>query len=417
MTSPVVVDGAALEIRQLSDSTDPLDLWEPGAGMVAVRPRRGLVTVGEFDLVATTGGHDSLFHLAVAAQNRLAELLLPGTPQLPLVPLVAGGIPFDPERPTALVIPAVTVARQGAETWRLAIRPEGRSPLPWRHLRVAATAGAVPSTVDSQTGGADVSEDAFAGAVATALERIARGELDKVVLARRVTVELPASTSPRAVLERLRGNDPACLVYGVGNLVGATPELCVRRLGDRVLSLPHAGTAPRSSHPATDREAARRLLASTKDRREHQLVVDAVVDALRPFCSYLQVSARPRLTATRRAWHLATPVRGRLRPPAADALSLAAALHPTPAVAGRPRPAALATISELEPFDRGLYAGLVGWTDARGDGEWWVALRCASLNGSRACLYAGCGIVAGSRPEAEVEETEVKLRTLRDALV
>ncbi|WP_345714200.1 isochorismate synthase, partial [Kineococcus glutinatus] len=198
-------------------------------------------------------------------------------------------------------------------------------------------------------------------------------------------------------------------------LVGASPELLLRRRGREVVSVPLAGSQPRSADPAVDAARARRLVASDKDRREHGFVVDAIVGALRPLCTDVR-ALPPELLATPTVWHLATRITGRLRDGATTSAELVAALHPTPAVAGTPRPAATALIAELEGFDRGCYAGAIGWQDTAGDGEWSVGVRCAELSGNRLRLFAGAGVVAGSDPEAELAETRAKLRTVAGAL-
>jgi isochorismate synthase EntC len=194
-------------------------------------------------------------------------------------------------------------------------------------------------------------------------------------------------------------------------MVGASPELLVARYGDRVVSRPMAGTAVPGDG------ALERLAASPKDAREHRLVVDAILEVLGPRCLEVEAAAEPEVDEFADVAHLATPIHGTLRTPAPDALTLARALHPTPAVAGTPTDAALAAIARLEPHGRGRYAGPVGWVDARGDGEWAVALRCASLDGARAVLHAGAGIVAGSDPDLEWTETEAKLDPMLRALV
>jgi isochorismate synthase len=214
------------------------------------------------------------------------------------------------------------------------------------------------------------------------------------VLARTLELELSGGIDATTVLRRLRRRDPGCHTFAVRGadgrmLLGATPETLLRRRGRTVVCGPMAGSAPRSASPGEDAAAARRLLASQKDHREHRLVVEAMSDALAPFCETLDVDG---------------------------ALGLAAALQPTPAVCGTPTAAALDTIHELEPVPRGLYSGLVGWVDAAGDGEWVVALRCATLSGRRARLYAGAGIVEGSVPALEVAETEAKFSALLTAL-
>jgi len=255
--------------------------------------------------------------------------------------------------------------------------------------------------------------------VAVAVDRIRTGELLKVVLARAIEVSAGRRLDHRRLPHRLRAVNPDAYTFAApttGILVGASPELLVSRFGRVVRSNPLAGSAARSGDPDEDRENASRLLASVKDHEEHAIVVDALAARLAPFCRELSWDPVPTLLETPNVWHLSTKFRGLLRDPAPGVLELVQALHPTPAVAGEPRDAALGLIAELEPFDRGSYAGPVGWVDASGDGEWAIALRCAELNGDHATLYAGAGIVAGSRPDAEVDETERKFRAFLDAL-
>jgi isochorismate synthase EntC len=208
------------------------------------------------------------------------------------------------------------------------------------------------------------------------------------------------------VLAHLRGSQPGCIVYADGGFVGASPELLVRRRGDSFVSRPLAGTGA----------TAAQVAASGKDAREHRFVVDAVLDALAPLARDLRADAPATMELADLA-HLATTVTGRVREDDCSALDLALALHPTPAVAGTPTPAALRAIEALEPLPRGRYAGPCGWVDANGDGEFVVALRCADLDGHRARLYAGAGIVTGSQPDAEWSETQAKLEPMLRALV
>ena len=262
----------------------------------------------------------------------------------------------------------------------------------------------------------------YESAVERALEAIEAGEIEKVVLARSLAVEADRPIDPRVVARRLSAAEPGSYVFlvslpgGASTLVGASPELLLRREGMTVSSDPLAGTALRSADPARDREIARELLASGKEQREHRLIAEAVADGLAPYCSELIVDPEPSLSPTATLWHLRTAVRGTLRPDAPDALAMAASLHPTPAVCGTPRAAASAVISRLEDFDRRFYAGLVGWVDARGDGEWAITLRCAEITGATARLHAGAGIVAGSDPAAEDLETEAKFGPVLRAL-
>jgi isochorismate synthase len=199
-------------------------------------------------------------------------------------------------------------------------------------------------------------------------------------------------------------------------LVGASPELLVERRGRAVRSTPLAGSAPRAGDPRADRENARALRASAKDREEHAIVVEAIAATLGPLCEELAWDREPVLLETANVWHLATRFDGLLRDPVPSVVDLVAALHPTPAVGGSPTDRARSLIQELEPFDRGGYAGPVGWMDAGGDGEWAIALRCARLEDGRATLYAGAGIVAASDPASEVDETARKFRAFLDSL-
>jgi isochorismate synthase len=260
----------------------------------------------------------------------------------------------------------------------------------------------------------------YEAAVAVAVRRIRAGELKKVVLARTVEVEAGRTLDPRLLAMRLRAVDPDAYTFAAptndGVIVGASPELLVSRRGLEVRSNPLAGSAPRSGDPEEDRANADGLAGSSKDREEHAIVVEAVAETLGPLCEELTWDPEPVLRETPNVWHLSTRFHGRLREPAPTALDLVAELHPTPAVAGAPRGRALELIDELEPFERGRYAGPVGWVDANGDGEWAIALRCAELIGERAILSAGAGIVAGSVPERELDETERKFRAFLDSL-
>jgi isochorismate synthase len=262
--------------------------------------------------------------------------------------------------------------------------------------------------------------DTYAAAVADLVGRIDDGPLRKVVLARTIEVDAGRRLDPRRLAHRLRAVNPDAYTFAAptttGVIVGASPELLVSRFGRVVRSNPLAGSAARSGDPDEDRANAARLLASAKDHEEHAIVVDAIATTLGPYCRELSWDPEPTLLETPNVWHLSTRFRGLLKDPAPGVLELVEALHPTPAIAGEPRAAALAAIAELEPFERGRYAGPVGWVDASGDGEWAIALRCAELHEDHATLYAGAGIVGDSRPDAEVDETDRKFRAFLDAL-
>jgi isochorismate synthase len=276
---------------------------------------------------------------------------------------------------------------------------------------------------------AEPAADAYAMAVARCLERLHQADttapLRKVVLARSLRIDAASRIDPLALASRL-GADASVTTYvaplpvaadeAPAWLVGATPELLVSRRGLEVVSHPLAGSARRARDPAKDTRAAQALLASAKDHDEHRHVVEAIVDTLAPLCSRLQAPSTPSLHATATMWHLGTRIVGTLKDPSLSSAALAGLLHPTPAVCGTPREAALAAIRALEPVDRGFYAGAVGWTDAQGDGDWYVSIRCARVQGRTMRLFAGAGIVAGSQPALEVDETAAKFRALLDAV-
>jgi menaquinone-specific isochorismate synthase len=205
-------------------------------------------------------------------------------------------------------------------------------------------------------------------------------------------------------------------VFHIDGFLGASPELLVGRAGELVRAQPMAGTAPRADDPEADAALGGALFASPTYRHEHQITIDMVYDTLLPWCSYLDYEAEPSIVGVANVQHLATLVEGRLSDPAPSVLELVRALHPTPAVSGRPRALAQAWITDHEGFDRGRYAGTVGWVDGRGNGTWAVSIRCAEVAGSTARLFAGNGIVADSDPTTELAETEAKLLAVLGAL-
>ncbi len=256
-------------------------------------------------------------------------------------------------------------------------------------------------------------------AVARATERIAAGDLEKVVLAREVDVHARTSHDPAAILGVLREAFPSCFVFAVGRgdatLVAASPELLVRRDGLRAGTLALAGSTRRSAEPSVDRHLGEQLLRSAKDREEHAIVIRRIAEALGPLSVWVTTPDEPVTVQVANIQHLATPIRAQLARPV-SVLSLAGTLHPTPAVGGEPLAAAAPMIPALEGLDRGWYAGPVGWVDTNEDGEFCVALRCALLRGPLARLYAGVGVVRDSDPAAELAETDVKLQALLPVL-
>jgi isochorismate synthase len=266
----------------------------------------------------------------------------------------------------------------------------------------------------------------YAANVRFAIDRIEAGALQKVVLGRGLDVISTPPLSPASVLHGLLRDRPGRYVFGMPlvdgpeapQLLGASPELLVRRRGERLVSLPLAGSIPRAADPVEDRQRAEDLQHSTKDLAEHSFVVDEIVEALSRVCRRVEADPRPRLVSTDTLHHLGTRISAELAVPdhrGLSALHLAQLLQPTPAVGGVPRSAALDVIAQLES-DRGPLTGAVGWVDGSGDGEFAVTIRAGVLDGERLRLYAGAGIVAGSDPESELRETGAKLATMLKAV-
>ncbi len=375
--------------REIEPGDDALGGFDP-QGFAWLHHGTRLVTSGVAARVAPT---DALTLLTAADADD--PVGLPGTGAV-----AVGALPFDPDAAGELVVPARVHGVHDGRAWVTEIGPG----------EPASSVAVVPPTRFHVA--APRSRDDWRVAVERALAAIRAGDLEKVVLAREVLIEADAEFDAHEVVRGLVASQPGSFVYASRGFVGASPELLVRRFGEVVESRPVAGTT------VADSDAALlALAASVKDTREHRFVVDGIVDVLGPRCDQLHADAIPEVAVFGPVAHLATPIRGRLAAPAPSALDLARWLHPTPAVGGTPRRAALDAIRALEGFDRGRYAGPVGWVDARGDGEWAIALRGAELDGSRARLVAGAGIVAGSDPDAEWAETQAKLEPMLRALV
>ncbi|MGI9163951.1 MAG: isochorismate synthase [Mycobacterium sp.] len=352
------------------------------------------VLSGPAGTIVATGvraGYDDVATAAAALRDGSADIIV-------------GALPFDIRDPAALLQP-VSVGHT-------------LPPRPTAALPAVRITGMLPDP------------DTHRGRIEAALHllRDAENPLEKVVLARALQLDADAPMDPLAILHRLIAADPEGTAYLAdlspagraftgAALVGASPELLVARRGEVVSAQPFAGSAPRSADPDTDAANAAALAGSSKNRHEHQLVVDTMRDALEPLCRDLEIAPEPQLSSTGAVWHLSTPISGRLRMSSTTAMDLALALHPTPAVGGVPTAAAVDVIAEIEG-GRGFYAGAVGWCDARGDGRWVVAIRGAQLSADRrtALAVAGGGIVAESDSRDEVAETTTKFRTILTAL-
>lgn len=255
----------------------------------------------------------------------------------------------------------------------------------------------------------------FKRAVGQALEQIREGKLEKVVLARDLFLATGSNPDLAPTLKRLHERYPACWIYAIGGVFGASPELLLRAERGEVSARVLAGTAGRGTDPDVDRAIADGLSHSLKNKHEHVYAVQSLVDELRPFCLSVEADQEPFSLALPDLWHLATDVRGKLRAEV-NLLDVIAALHPTAAVAGTPRDTATEMIDQLEPFDRAGYAGPVGWLSSDGSGEIAIALRGAVIEKGGIRAMAGCGIVSESDPEAELAETELKFRAIRSAI-
>jgi isochorismate synthase len=349
-----------------------------------------------------------------------------------------GGFAFAPDggaaphwrgfSPGSLLVPELSLVRGDGETWLTVNAQIAPDDLPEERLRrllerlATLRAAPLPLLDPLPTGRYELVSAMppahYEEAVKAAVARIRAGEFDKVVLAREVDVHAPAPYDPSAVLGVVRDAYSSSYVYAVGRgdttFIGATPELLIRAEGQRVSTVALAGSTRRSADPAVDDHLGERLLRSDKDRHENAIVADRIVRALGPHALWVTGADELVVVKVANIQHLALPIRAQLAE-SMDVLELVGLLHPTPAVGAEPR-SAVASIPGLEGFDRGWYAGAIGWTDAAGDGEFCVALRCALLAGSLARCYAGCGIVADSDAVAELAESEIKLQVMLPAL-
>ncbi len=316
---------------------------------------------------------------------------------------------------SVLTVPEVVVGRRGDETWLTTASRGGLDLLDRRGAITVADPPRAPGQV--RFGDGSLNGEQWMSVVADAVARINAGELEKVVLARDLVATADGPVDVRWPLSRLSRGYPTCWTFHVDGLFGATPELLVRRERGLVTSRVLAGTIRRTGDDARDLALAARLARSSKDLEEHEYAVRSVADALDPHCSSMNVPEAPFVLHLPNVMHLATDLAGVVHDSATvSSLQLAAALHPSAAVGGTPTARARSLIAEVEGMDRGRYAGPVGWIDAAGDGEWGIALRSAELHGDTVRLFAGCGIVADSDPEAELAEAQAKFVPVRDAL-
>ena len=406
------VQALTVETSPISDIRQLVLLLDQRQPLLWMRRNQGLAGIGTA-LRLEFSGPNRMTDAAAAWQRVVAAATVTDPLQRTGTGLLAfGAFAFDESsaETSVLIVPEVIVGRENGQCWVTRVWPTGSTP-PTRSLtltplgdeyRISLLPGALPP--------ADYRE-----AVASAVDRIGAHDLNKVVLARDLRGRLPEESDLRRAISKLALGYPDCWTYAVDGLVGSSPETLIRANHGEVNARVLAGTISRGADAVADTEAALALATSTKDGDEHEFAVQSVLKSLRPHTSVLATSEMPFTVKLPNLWHLATDVEGTLSD-GSTSLDLIAALHPTAAVAGTPTDTALALIRELEPFDRGRYAGPVGWVGADGDGEWAIALRCAQVSPSGAVTaYAGCGIVLDSDPEHELAETKMKFRPVVEA--
>lgn len=402
--------------RPVDRVEDVLTLTDPSRPLVWQRRGDGFVGAGTPVVTLTETGEHRARRLAARWRALATDAEIVDEVGVPGTGLVAfGAMAFDDrsDAPSTLIVPSVIVGRRGDVAWVTHIS------------RTGATVAGLPAPVPygpywpaGLTPGR-LTPEGYQDAVRRGLTEIARGTVGKVVLARDVRGTIPAGADLRRLSRALIADYPDCWNYAVDGIVGASPETLVTVARGTVTARVLAGTTPRGADADADTAAATALATSTKDQDEHQYAVRSLTTALAPHTSAIAASEQPFMLKLPNVWHLATDVEGTLAAEESS-LDLLAALHPTAAVAGTPTAAALDLIRDIEPFDRGRYAGPVGWVDQAGDGEWAIALRCAQFadDGDAVAVtaHAGAGIVVGSDPETEMLETRVKFRPIIDAI-
>jgi menaquinone-specific isochorismate synthase len=387
---------------ELDEGPDLISFLRPD-GYAWIHEHDGFVAWGEAQRIDPGTGSSRFERAHEMLQEAFTRIDPDGRP-----PIAVGGFTFDRDRRGSfLVIPKVMLETRDGRAWVTTIDADTPD-LSARFER------SIPRLERVRYSGSSVSEVGWLDAVARATDAIARGEFEKVVLARDVHVWSEVPFDLPAIVGRLALRFPSCFTFLTEGLVGASPERLIQRSGRRARSTVLAGSAKRGSDGDEDTAIGDLLLSNSKDAIEHLLAVDSVRDVLGRLIPDLNILG-PQLLRLANVQHLATEFSGELSAEL-TALQLAGRLHPTAAVGGAPRDAALGFIKNVEGLDRGRYTGPVGWVDAHGDGEWAIALRCAELNGTRGRLFAGGGIVADSLPEAELEETRLKLRAMESVL-
>ncbi|HCS61981.1 MAG TPA: isochorismate synthase [Microbacterium sp.] len=430
-----------VETREIDPVEDLLTYAHPSAPLAWLRRGDGIVAVGDGDGIVAVGDGMPVSIRVPAGRGSMRSVLIAdawreiaaasdiddpvGIPGTGLVGFGALTFDEDSAEDSVLIVPSIILGKHRGRGFITRIAPLGQD-LP-QDLPDATLEPRAYGTHWAGTLGPGAQTPAgYQDSVRTALSRIGAGEMSKVVLARDLAGSIPVGSDLRRLVRALSTGYPDTWTFSVDGLIGASPETLVTVQGGNVTARVLAGTIGRGADADEDGEASAHLASSTKDLDEHQYAVQSLLTSLRPHVRAMASSEQPFLLKLPNLFHLATDVEGELSD-GGSALDLVGALHPTAAVAGTPTDAAIAAIKEIEPFDRGRYAGPVGWIDANGNGEWAIALRCAQFEVGAArgsadadtigvTAYAGAGIVAASDPETELLETRVKFRPLVDAL-
>ncbi|MGV8927586.1 MAG: isochorismate synthase [Ewingella sp.] len=384
--------------KRLSDGVDNETNISPTSGFFFTSPFRSLATQGCFARLnlPAAGGESLNSAFQQAVQQAFSQARAAGIAN----PILCGAIPFDTRQPSSLFVP------QRVQWFDRQAFLQSQTPVDT----------GLPEVVSKTEHPA---KNDFMQMVSSAVKSTREGALSKVVLSRLLEIETRQPVDKPALMARMIEQNPDGFHFHVpleeGTLLGASPELLLRKLDNHFHSTPLAGSAKRSLDPQQDQQISHQLLASTKDAYEHHIVTEGMREALTARCSHLNIPRQPELLSTPTLWHLSSPIDGDVADPAENALSLACLLHPTPALCGSPMSTAREFIEQLEPFDRGLFGGIVGWCDARGNGEWVVTIRCGTVKDTQVKLFAGAGIVPDSSPASEWAETGTKLSTMLHA--
>lgn len=405
-----------LTTRELNTDAFSLIQHLPENPMTFIRGGDGIVGWGQAVRLESKLPAGRVADLATQWRELVSQADVSDELQIPGTGLVAfGSFAFSDasEASSVLIVPKVILGSRDGRVWLTVVTAPGEQAEAPVDFWNAETTYPINAPVNFDSG--KINPDEFKSLVANAVSKINLGQVNKVVLARDIVANLPLGFDLRGVLQNLANKYATCWVYSVDGMFGASPELLVRVSHGQVSARVLAGTAGRGTDPGVDHAISIALAESSKNTSEHAFAVDSLVKSLEPFCTHVDADPTPFSLALPNVWHLASDVHGVLREDA-SVLDIAAALHPTAAVAGTPTNVAQKLIDELESNDRGRYAGPVGWIGADGDGEWAIALRGAQINENLVRAFAGCGIVAESEPDAELAETDLKFRPVREAL-